>query len=252
MNKFDAIFLGILVLSAFMGVIRGITKEILSLLSWIGAVSMAYLLFPLTQHIARTQITNPMLADGVTMFAIFIVFLVVLTLISHFLTSRVRQSTLSGIDRSLGVAYGLLRGCALLFLFELVISCMWLRLDHPDLIRQSRFVNFMYKGSDTFYMLLPSQTQAWIRSLQEKRLSERKPPSIEDIKQAGTVVTDVATQVAPVVQMAINAALEKPVSAEDLANLKPKEQTENKPNKKTNTKKQDIEMDRLLDQANAE
>ncbi len=252
MNKFDAIFLGVLALSSMMGVIRGITKEILSLLSWIGAVAMAYILFPLTQHLARSQISNPMLADGVTMFAIFIIFLVVLTLISHFLTSRVRASALSGVDRSLGVAYGLLRGCALLFAFELIISCMWLRPDHPELIKHSRFVNFMYKGSDTFYMVLPGQTQAWIRSLQEKRLSERKPPSIEDIKQAGQVAVSIGTQIAPVVQAAIDKANEKPVSAEDLANLRPKEQSENKVNRKTNTKKQDIEMDRLLDQANAE
>ena len=78
MNKFDLIFVGVLILSACMGVVRGITKEILSLLSWVGAVTMAYILFPVTQHFARTQITNPMLADGVTIFAIFIIFLVVL------------------------------------------------------------------------------------------------------------------------------------------------------------------------------
>ena len=252
MNKFDLIFLGVLVLSACMGVVRGITKEILSLLSWVGAVTMAYILFPVTQHFARTQITNPMLADGVTIFAIFIIFLVVLTLVSHFLTSRVRASALSGVDRSLGVAYGLLRGCALLFIFELVISCLWLRPDHPELIKESRFVNFMYKGSDTFYIILPKEAQDWIKSLQEKRLSERKPPSIDDIKQAGQIVAEVGSQVAPVVQAAINRANEKQVSAEDLANLKPKEQSENKVNKKMNTKKQDIEMDRLLDQANAQ
>lgn len=252
MNKFDAIFLGVLGLSAFMGILRGVTKEILSLVSWVGAVIMAYILFPLTQHLARTQISNPMLADGVTMFAIFIIFLVVLTLVSHFLTSRVRASALSGVDRSLGVAYGLLRGCALLFVFELIISCMWLRPDHPDLIKQSRFANFMYKGSDTFYVILPKEAQAWIRTLQEKRLSERKPPSIETIKQAGQIVAEVGPQVAPVVQAAIDRANEKQVSAEDLANLKPKELSENKVSKKTNTTKQDIEMDRLIDQANAQ
>ncbi len=252
MNKFDLIFLSILAISAVMGVIRGITKEILSLLSWIGAVAMAYILFPMTQYLARSKISNPWLADGVTMFAIFIIFLVVLTLISHFLTSRVRASALSGVDRSLGIAYGLLRGCALLFIFELVVSCIWLRPDHPDLIKQSRFVNFMYKGSDTLYIVLPKEAQDWIRSLQEKRLSERKPPSIEDIKQAGEIVASVGEQVAPVVQAAIDRANEKQVSAEELANLKPKEVTKNKVTKKANTKKQEIEMDRLLDQANAQ
>jgi hypothetical protein len=99
---------------------------------------------------------------------------------------------------------------------------------------------------------LPKEAQDWIKSLQEKRLSERKPPSIDDIKQAGQIVAEVGSQVAPVVQAAINRANEKQVSAEDLANLKPRAQSENKVNKKMNTKKQDIEMDRLLDQANAQ
>ena len=159
MNKFDLIFLGTLGLSAVVGIVRGVTKEILSLVSWVGAVAMAYMLFPLTQHLARSQITNPMLADGVTIFGIFIIFLVALTLVSHFLTSRVRQSALSGVDRSLGFAYGLLRGCAFLFIIELLTSCLWLRPDHPEMIKQSRFSKFMYKGSDTFYTLLPYETQ---------------------------------------------------------------------------------------------
>ena len=264
MNKFDLVFLCILLLSAVTGLVRGVTKEILSLISWLGAVSMAYLLFPLTQHIARSQITNPMLADGITILGIFIIFLVVLTLVSHFLTSQVRQSALSGVDRSLGVAYGLLRGCAIFFILELFTSCLWLRPDHPDIIKESRFSNFMYKGSDTFYAILPGQTQAWIRSLQEKRLSERKPPSIDDIKKAGgnvestlkdqistKVATKIGEQVAPVVQAAIERANQHKVSAEDLANLKTKA-TENKVGKKTNTVKQDIEMDRLINQATAE
>lgn len=252
MNKFDLVFLSILIISAIIGIVRGITKEILSLLSWAGAISMAYFLFPATQYLARSKISNPWLADGVTLFAIFIIFLVILTLVSHFLTSRVRASSLSGIDRSLGTAYGLLRGCAILFIFELIISCIWLRPDHPDFIKNSRFSNFMYKGSDTLYLVLPRSVQGWILSLQEKRLSERKTPTIEDIKQAGHAISSISERVAPVVQAAIDRANEKQVSAEELANLKTKELKENKPARKTNQKKQDIEMDRLLDHVNTD
>lgn len=265
MNKFDLIFLVTLLLSAVTGLVRGVTKEILSLVSWLGAVSMAYFIFPLTQHIARSQIANPMLADGITILGIFIIFLVVLTLVSHLLSSQVRQSALSGIDRSLGVAYGLLRGCAVFFILELFTSCLWLRPDHPDVVKQSRFANFIYKGSDTFYLILPSQTQTWIQSLQEKRLNERKQPSIEDIKQASgnheaalkdqisaKVASKIGEQVVPVVQAALERAKQNKVSAEDIANLKTKEPTENKVGKKANTVKQDIEMDRLIDQATAE
>src|SRR3989338_8404809 len=168
MNKFDIAFLIVLALSATMGLIRGITKEILSLVSWFGAVVMAYILFPLTQHIARTNITNPMLADGITILGIFIIFLIVLTLISHFFTSMIRQSALSGVDRALGFGYGILRSFVILFIFELVISCLWLRTEHPDVIKQARFSNFMYKGSDISYTVMPANIQAWIKSLQEK------------------------------------------------------------------------------------
>lgn len=248
MNKFDIAFLIILLLSAAMGLIRGITKEILSLVSWFGAVVMAYILFPLTQHIARTHITNPMLADGITILGIFIIFLIILTLISHFFTSMIRQSALSGVDRSLGFGYGILRSFVILFIFELVISCLWLRTEHPDFIKEARFSNFMYKGSDISYTLMPSNIQAWIKSLQEKRLSERKAPSLDNIKQAGAI----AEQVAPVVQATIDKTLQKTPTAEELANLKPKEQNNSKSEKKTNTVKQDIELDRLIDMANSE
>lgn len=248
MSKFDLAFLVIIALSAIMGLVRGITKEILSLVSWFGAVVMAYILFPLTQHIARTHITNPMLADGVTILAIFLIFLIVLTLVSHFFTAMIRQSALSGVDRSLGFGYGILRAFVILFVFELVISCLWLRTEHPDMIKQGRFAGFMYKGSDILYTVLPTNAKEWIKSLQEKRLSERKPPSLDNIKQAAEVVN----QVAPVVQAAIDKANEKIPTAEELANLKPKESTAGKQEKKANTVKQDIEMDRLIDIANAE
>jgi uncharacterized membrane protein required for colicin V production len=249
MSKFDLAFLVVIGLSAIMGLVRGITKEILSLVSWVGAVVMSYILFPLTQHIARTHITNPMLADGVTILAIFLIFLIVLTLVSHFFSSMIRQSALSGVDRSLGFGYGILRAFIVLFIFELVISCLWLRAEHPDMIKEARFANFMYKGSDILYTVLPSNAREWIKSLQEKRLNERKaPPSLDNIKQA----SEVAKQIAPVVQAAIDKANEKIPTAEELANLKPKEQAGGKQEKKANTVKQDIEMDRLIDIANAE
>lgn len=248
MNKFDIAFLVLILLSAVMGLIRGITKEILSLISWVGAVVMSYILFPITQSISRTYISNPMLADGVTIFGIFVIFLIILTLASHFLSSMIRQSALSGIDRSLGFGYGIIRACIILFIFELVISCMWLRNEHPDMIKQSRFSGFMYKGSNVLYSIIPSSSQNWIKSLQEKRINERKQPSIDDIKQVGAV----ASKIAPVVQAALEKEQQKTQSAEELSNLKPKEQLLEKSEKKVNKSKQEMEMDRLIDIASAD
>lgn len=247
MNKFDLVFIGILALSGIVGLIRGVTKEILSLISWSGAILMSYILFPVTQSISRSYITNPMLADGITVFGVFLIFLVILTLVGHILSSMVRQSALSGIDRSLGFGYGIIRACIILFVFELVINCLWLRPEHPELIKTSRFANFMYKGSDVLYTVLPENTQKWIQSLLEKKLNERQIPSIDDIKKAGVS----ATKIDSLVQIASEIKDRVP-SAEELSNLKPKEQPATKSDKKANIAKQDIDMERLIDIANTE
>jgi uncharacterized membrane protein required for colicin V production len=186
MNIIDGIIVGVVIFSAIVGFFRGITKEIFTLLSWIGAVLVAYHTYPVSRYLLQDHIPNPMLADGASYLISFILALVILTLISYFLSDLVRSNGAFGaIDRSLGFGFGIVRGSVLLFICEMVIGCIFTRHDRPVLLQQSRFMEFIYNGSDFMNQMLP---QKWkeIIDQQHKRTMlafyEETTPPIDDMK----------------------------------------------------------------------
>ncbi len=239
MSYFDITFYTIVGLSALIGLYRGFTKEILSLLAWISAVAASYLLFQPASNIVKKFVHNPMMADTATVVVIFVTFLVLITVLGHLLSLLIKKSFLNGIDRVLGLAYGFLRGFFLIFVMELILSCIWLRPDHPAAIQESRFSAFVYKGSDVMYGMLPESLQHWIQTMQQKRMQHKGAnPDIH-----------FDDDLPPVVQSAIDRALDELPSAEELSNLKTKQNiSENLPQKPL-TQKQEQELDRLINQA---
>ena len=76
-NLFDAIVLGVVLLSALVALLRGFVKEVLSLAAWAGAVLVTLWGFALARPYFRTFIDNQLLADAATLVALFIVSLIV-------------------------------------------------------------------------------------------------------------------------------------------------------------------------------
>lgn len=246
MNKLDTFIIILTLTSAIIGLIRGLTKEILSLISWSGAAVCAYLGMSLAKHVARQYIANPMLADAATVFFIFLIFLIMFSLISHILSGMVRQSVLGGIDRSLGFGFGVVRAVTLMFFLEITLGFFILRPNHPDFIKESRFAEFIYKGSDTLFSILPLNVQGWIKMQQQRRLQESShspemPKAMQDIVE-DTLVKDLRK---------VEKSLQ---SVEELAKLKPKPSKANDNADETAkySNKQNVDMERLLNQADGD
>ena len=81
--------------------------------AWVGAAIATLYLFEFAQPVARTYIEVELIADIVAGVVLFVITLIVLSLISHALSRRVRDSALGPLDRSLGLVFGLARGAAL-------------------------------------------------------------------------------------------------------------------------------------------
>lgn len=227
MTIIDFTFVGLVALSACIGLIRGFTKEVLSLLSWIGAVTATLMFWPLAQHVARQYIQHPMLADGATILALFILFLVLFSLISYFLSNLVRQSVLGGIDRSLGMLFGVLRGALVICLMEMFVSCFVTRLQHPDILKTSRFSPVIYRGSDALFSFLPYNLKMFVKRQQLKYA--------EGIIDPAKVAQSITIQALPhVIQ-----------SVEEMAKLSPKALEKEDENMQY-SKKQRQDVERLL------
>ncbi len=117
LSYLDAGLIAIVALSGMVAMYRGLTREVLSILSWVAAAgACVYFVFkykPEAQQIAD-QFHAPLLVAQVAVGGI--IFLVVLIVV-HLITSRISDTVLDSrvgpIDRILGFAFGLARGFVL-------------------------------------------------------------------------------------------------------------------------------------------
>lgn len=155
-NMVDIGILLIMALSLLIGVFRGFTRELLGIAGWIGAFATVFYGLPLFRPLGRTYIHNPMAADVVVGGILFILSLAVFILISRGISSGIKGSLFSGLDRALGLVFGFVRGVFLICLFYLVISFMSPGLSLSQAFRDSHFLPWVEQGADILIYLVPA------------------------------------------------------------------------------------------------
>jgi membrane protein required for colicin V production len=111
----DLILIGIMLISGLLALMRGFTREVLSLVAWGGSALAAY--FAIKQQslldLALPYVDKPILAQIAVGAITFIVTLIVISLISVKISDAVVDSSVGAFDRTLGFLYGLGRGFVL-------------------------------------------------------------------------------------------------------------------------------------------
>ena len=127
MADLDWIFGAILALSTLLGVLRGLVKEVLSLLSWVVAFVLAQKLAPyLAQWISLGGASETLRYAGGFVIA-FIGTLLVGSLLIMAIKKMLSIAGLRPMDRLLGAAFGAARGAVLLLAVTVVVSMTPLR-----------------------------------------------------------------------------------------------------------------------------
>jgi membrane protein required for colicin V production len=159
MNTLDIIVLAVIGLSGLFAFARGLVKEVFSIGAWIGAAAISFYAFPYTQPFARKLIASPAIADAAAGIAVFVVGLVGLSLVASAIARRVKGSSLSALDRTLGLVFGLARGAVIVCLAW--IAAIWLlpEKDWPDWARGARTRPFLVSGAEALKGLVPSHAR---------------------------------------------------------------------------------------------
>ena len=109
LNPADWFIIVVLTISGIMSLIRGFTKEVLSLLLWvvafIAAISLEYLATPKINEF----IGNPDISKIISYVVVFIIFIFLGGIVIKFITKIIKWSGASGFDKFLG--RGLRQGC---------------------------------------------------------------------------------------------------------------------------------------------
>ncbi|MDE2516891.1 MAG: CvpA family protein [Rhodospirillales bacterium] len=118
MNWVDLIILAVLAISGLLAFLRGFVHEVLHIGAWVGAAIVTWWGFPLAHPrfqtwLASFGISNVDAVNAITGAVLFLVTLIILALLCRWIGALVRASVLGGVDRSLGLLFGIARGAVL-------------------------------------------------------------------------------------------------------------------------------------------
>jgi len=114
--------LGVVALSALIGLLRGFTFELLSLAGWFFAYFAARWLQPWAAPQLPIGAPGSLLNHGAAFACVFLVVLIVWSLLARGIAALVKKTPLSPLDRLFGAAFGLLRAVLVLLVFATLIG----------------------------------------------------------------------------------------------------------------------------------
>jgi membrane protein required for colicin V production len=151
---FDIIILAIVVLSAAFAFSRGLVREALSIAAWVLAAIGAFYAFPYVVPYADRFLPKGAVANAVAALGVFIIALAVLHVIARALASRVKNSPLSTVDRTLGLLFGLARGLVLACVAYMAVAFfMHANEPQPHWLAGSRTIPYLAAGAERLEQL---------------------------------------------------------------------------------------------------
>lgn len=156
----DLILIGIMLISALLALMRGFTREVLSIIAWAGGAIAAWFLLPVFKQTARTYFhpEDQWLADIVLAAVIFIVVFIALSVLTMRLSDWVLDSGVGVLDRTLGFLFGLARGLVLVVVAYLMFVWLVPRADHPEAIRNAKTLPLVDATATVIISYLPPET----------------------------------------------------------------------------------------------
>lgn len=159
-NLVDGVVIALVVLSALFAFFRGFTREVLSIAAWVGAALVALYLQDNVKPFALQATGHEVLAQAIAVGAPFIVALLVFSILTHLVASRVQQSAVGPLDRTLGFAFGILRGLAVVSIFYLVVTNLVKEPEDPAWMREAKTLPIIRAGAEIVFDILPPELRS--------------------------------------------------------------------------------------------
>lgn len=157
----DFAFIAVLLIFGLIGFGLGITRMVLGIAGWIGAVVLTFYVYisngfnlfrPFVQH----YIKDPFLSDLAIGVVIFAVLLIALGFVKRSVSGYVKNSALSGVDRSLGLLFGVFLAVVLLSSGFLAMHLIGKPQEWPPSLQTARSTGILTAAAKNMSELLPN------------------------------------------------------------------------------------------------
>lgn len=167
----DVILIAVMGLSAVLAMVRGFTREALSIAAWVAAAAATWWLFEPARALAREHINfHPQqLVDVGAAAAIFIVVLLVVSFITMKISDAILDSRIGPVDRLLGFGFGAARGLLLVVVAFMFFTWLVPEKGQPDWVRTASSKVVLKDAGDKLLAMLPEDPESTILQKLKRR-----------------------------------------------------------------------------------
>ncbi len=172
----DLILLVVMLISGLLAMIRGFMREVLSIAAWLIAALATLWAYPRLLPMAQHYFSSKMVSIAVTVGAVFLVTLLVVSIFTVKISDMVLDSRVGALDRTLGFLFGLGRG--LIIVVVAFIFFAWLVPDRsqPTWVRDAKSKVVLQSTGEWLKSLLPENPeQTILKKLKRPGLDEQNP-----------------------------------------------------------------------------
>lgn len=164
----DAGVAAVIVLSALLAYSRGLVREAMAILGWIGAAILAFAFAGMAQPLVREiPVVGEFLGESCELSiiaafaAVFALGLILAALFTPLLSSVIQRSALGGLDQGLGFLFGALRGIVLvavaLMVYDRVVPD-----GTVDMVEKARSTQIFAALSGNLDQAVPNDAPDWL------------------------------------------------------------------------------------------
>lgn len=184
MNNLDVIILIIVAISALIALNRGLVKEVLSIVGWVLATMAIIYLLPVCLPFTKKFVASGILAGILTALMIFVLFFVIWIYSTSQVIGKIRTSKLNGLDRLLGLFFGVMRAFLLVVLFNIMVSWIIPEDKQAEVLTESKYYQLAGSFAKPLEEMIPQETLDLIKEKPKSLSAEEDEETEENEKPA--------------------------------------------------------------------
>lgn len=188
----DGILLGVMLISAFLAMMRGFVREVFSIGTWVAAAAAALFFHPLLLPYVEPYVGNDLLSVALSAAAVFFITLIIVSFITIRISDFILDSGAGPIDRTLGFMFGAARGLLIVVVAMMIFNGLVQRENRPQWITNAQSLPTLMEIGGRITAALPENIQETIADFLGNRTTEPDNsvlPSDDDPEPAGTAPT---------------------------------------------------------------
>ncbi|MDF1776081.1 MAG: CvpA family protein [Rhizobiaceae bacterium] len=158
----DGILVGVTLFSAVLAMVRGFSREVLSVASWIAAAAAAYTFYPLLVPLIMDYVSSENIATVVSAGIIFLVALIVVSVLTMRIADFVIDSRIGALDRTLGFLFGAARGILLVAVAVLFFNWLVAGPQQPAWVANAKSKPLLDSIGEQLVNILPEDADSTI------------------------------------------------------------------------------------------